>query len=64
MALVEGHPAPPTRIPGIPCSPPPAAWWQSATVGSLLAAGLAVVAALLAFVPLRARFGFQGSTAG
>jgi hypothetical protein len=63
MTLINGHEAPPTTIPGISCSPPTLTWSQDPLVGSLFAGGFALLAALVAFLPLRKQFGFQGTAA-
>ncbi|MET9272097.1 hypothetical protein [Kribbella sp. NPDC003557] len=48
-------------VPGISCKPPDTHWWQDATVGSIITGAIGVLAAVLAFTPLRKQFGFQGS---
>jgi hypothetical protein len=63
LQLIGGHQLPAVSIPGVTCAPPKVQWWQSATTGSLITGGIAVLTAIVGFFGLPAHFGFRKSPA-
>lgn len=63
LQLIGGHQLPAVSIPGVTCAPPTVQWWQSATAGSLITGGIAVLTAIVGFFGLPAHFGFRKSPA-
>lgn len=63
LQLIGGQQLPAVSIPGVTCAPPTVQWWQSATTGSLITGGIAVLTAIVGFFGLPAHFGFRKSPA-
>jgi hypothetical protein len=63
LQLIGGHQLPAVSVPGVTCAPPTVQWWQSATTGSLITGGIAVLTAIVGFFGLPAHFGFRKNPA-
>ena len=64
LQLIGGHQLAAVSIPGVTCAPPATQWYQSASVGSAITGGIAVLTAIVGFFGLPAHFGFRKSPAG
>jgi hypothetical protein len=47
----------------VTCAPPAVQWWQSATTGSFITGGIAVLTAIVGIFGLPSHFGFRKSPA-
>ena len=63
LLRIQGQPGPPVTIPGVTCAPPTTPWWRSTLTGSLLTAGIAVLAALIGIFGLPSHYAFRKNPA-
>ena len=63
LALLSGSQAPPSKIPGVKCSPPRTSGWSAQTVGGVITAVIGILTAILGFLAIANKYGFRESPA-
>lgn len=63
LLRIEGQQLPQITIPGVTCAPPTTPWWRSTLTGSLLTAGIALLAALVGIFGLPSHYAFRKNPA-